>query len=104
MKKIIALLLASTLMFSTLTACSRKREPDDNASTPAQSGIYKDGTYSVNYADPAQDRTLDYLTVTVTDDEVVIQHRHGLSAGHFGRRCRRYGGRTKSRRPFAGHS
>lgn len=72
MKKTIALLLASTLLFSTFTACGRKPEPDENASSAQSSGIYKEGTYTVKYAVPAQDRTLDYLTVTVKNDEVVI--------------------------------
>ena len=73
MKKLFALLLASTLVISTFTACQRKPEQDGSESSASESaGIYKDGTYSANYTVPAQDRTLDYLTVTVQNDEIVI--------------------------------
>ncbi len=73
MKKLLALLLASTLVISTFTACQRKPEQDGSESSASESaGIYKDGTYSANYTVPAQDRTLDYLTVTVQNDEIVI--------------------------------
>lgn len=71
MKRILSLLLAATFLVSTMAACQRKpksEEPD----SPKSAGIYQDGTYSVNYAVPALDRTLDYLTVTVKGDEVSI--------------------------------
>ena len=73
MKKIIALLLASTLMLGTFTACNRNPEPDSSSSSSQQSAtVYQDGTYSVKFSVPAQDRTLDYLTVTIKSDDITI--------------------------------
>lgn len=73
MKKIIALLLASTLLLGTFSACKRNPEPDSSSSSTQQSAsVYQDGTYSVKYAVPAQDRTLDYLTVTIKNDEITV--------------------------------
>lgn len=73
MKKIIALLLASTLMLGTFTACNRNAGPDNSSSSSEQSAtVYQDGTYSVKFSVPAQDRTLDYLTVTIKSDEITV--------------------------------
>lgn len=73
MKKIIALLLASALMLGTLAACNRNPGADSSSSSSEQSAtVYQDGTYSVKFSVPAQDRTLDYLTVTVKSDEITI--------------------------------
>ncbi|MGI5967276.1 MAG: FMN-binding protein [Anaerotruncus rubiinfantis] len=76
MKKILSLLLAAALVAASFSACKRETEPVEppsSSSEPEPVYVYQDGEYSVSYAVPAIDRTLDYLTISVKDDEITIE-------------------------------
>ena len=75
MKKLLAFLLASALIAGTFTGCKKENQPQTESTpepTPEPTYVYQDGTYSVSYAVPASDRTLDYLTVTIEKDQITI--------------------------------
>ena len=86
MKKLLSTLLACLVVAGSLSACKRTTpEPEPSSSAPEEppvvSSIYQDGAYSVKYSVPAGDSTLDYLTISVLDDEITIGR--GLS-GTYG--------------------
>ena len=61
---------------ASFSACKRETEPVEppsSSSEPEPVYVYQDGEYSVSYAVPAIDRTLDYLTISVKDDEITIE-------------------------------
>lgn len=78
MKKLLSTLLACLVVAGSLSACKRTTpEPEPSSSAPEEppvvSSIYQDGAYSVKYSVPAGDSTLDYLTISVLDDEITVQ-------------------------------
>ncbi len=74
MKKVVSLLLVSALLIGALSACKRNEpEPEPAPPEPAAPVYdYQDGEYAVSYAVPALDRTLDYLTISIKNDEITI--------------------------------
>lgn len=76
MKKLLAILLAG-LLVASFAAC-RKGANDAQSVESTASGEemaedgYQDGEYSVKYAVPALDRTVDYLKVKVEDGQLTI--------------------------------
>lgn len=74
MKKVVSLLLVSALLIGALSACKRN-EPEPEPAPPepvTPTYDYQDGEYAVSYAVPALDRTLDYLTISIKNDEITI--------------------------------
>lgn len=74
MKKVVSLLLVSTLLIGALSACKRNEpEPEPAPPKPTEpTYAYQGGEYSVSYAVPALDRTLDYLTISIHNDDITI--------------------------------
>lgn len=78
MKKLLASLLACMLVVSAFSGCGKDKDKNTSSSEaePGQSqvedGKMKDGEYTAVYSDPAIDRTIDQLTVTVTDGVLKI--------------------------------
>lgn len=77
MKKLFSALLACLIVAGSLSACKRTTpEPEPSSSVPEEppaSSVYQDGAYSVRFSVPAEDSTLDYLTISVLDDEITVQ-------------------------------
>lgn len=73
MKKYLAMLLAATMTIGSLAACSRNQPDPEPAPEEKPAYLYQNGDYSVSYTVPALDRTLDYLTVSITDDVITIK-------------------------------
>ena len=74
MKKVVSLLLVTALLIGALSACKRN-EPEPEPAPPepvTPTYDYQDGEYAVSYAVPALDRTLDYLTISIKNDEITI--------------------------------
>ncbi len=77
MKKLFSVLLACLVVAGSLSACKRTTpEPEPSSSVPEEPpvrSVYQDGAYSVKYSVPAEDSTLDYLTISILDDEITVQ-------------------------------
>lgn len=73
MKKLIAFTLASILAGSVLAGCNKEKEPaSSESSSKPENYTYQDGEYSVRYDEAALDRTLDYITVSIKEDQISI--------------------------------
>lgn len=78
MKKVVAMMLAATLMLGSLAACSDRGDSSSGESSSSGSSSQEngngpvDGEYKASYNTMALDRTIDYLTVKVTDGNYEI--------------------------------